>query len=105
MTIPQDCPRYGKCSANVCPLDQKWRQRTHARGDEVCFWLMESVKNNAAVNFASLGAGWLWDIVNNVRDDPALPFDIKNTVERAKSTGSRIVNARLAGARLKQGRK
>jgi hypothetical protein len=52
---PQDCPRYNRCSANVCPLDADWRKRTHVRGDEICFFLTESVKDNATGNFASLG--------------------------------------------------
>ena len=99
---PQDCPRYDRCSANVCPLDAGWRKRTHVRGDEVCFFLTESVKANAAENFASLGLGWLLDMANHVRTDLALPDGIKAVVERAKLTGSRIVNQRIAGDRLRR---
>ena len=98
---PQDCPRYDRCSAKVCPLDADWRKRTHVRGDEVCFFLTESVKANAAENFASLGLGWLLDMANHVRTDLALPDGIKTTVERARNTGSRIVNQRRAAERLR----
>lgn len=97
---PQSCPRYSRCSANVCPLDADWRKRSHIRGDEVCYFLTESAKGNAAENFASLGLGWLLDMADHVRTDVALPEGIKATVERAKLTGSRIVNQRIAAERL-----
>jgi len=99
---PQDCPRYGRCSANVCPLDADWRKRSHVRGDEVCFFLTESVKDSAAENFALLGLAWLLERANHARTDVALPDSIKKTVERAKLTGSRIVNQRLAAERLRR---
>jgi hypothetical protein len=101
MTTPQDCPRYARCSANVCVLDAAWRKRLHVRGDESCFFLVESVKANAAENFASLGLGWLLDKANHVRADKSLPDDIARTLERAKSSGSRIVNNRRSAERLK----
>ena len=99
---PQDCPRYNRCSANVCPLDADWRKRTHVRGDEVCLFLTESVKDNATGNFASLGLGWLLDRANHVLADMGLPDGIKVTLERARNTGSRIVNQRLAAERLRR---
>ena len=103
---PQDCRRYDRCSANVCPLDAGWRKRTDVRGDEVRFFLTESVKANAAESFASLGLGWLLDRANLVRTDVALPDGIKTTVERARLTGSRSVNHRIAAQRLRcRGRK
>lgn len=97
---PQDCPRYDRCSANICPLDVDWRKRSHVRGDEVCFYLTESTKADAAANFASLGLGWLLDESNLVRADSALPDGIRLTLDRARNTGSRIVNQRKAAARL-----
>lgn len=100
-TRPEDCPRYDRCSANVCPLDADWHKRRHVRGDETCFFLTESAKPNAVENFASLGVGWLLDIANHVRADKCLPDGIRETLERAKTTGSRIVNQRRAGERLK----
>jgi hypothetical protein len=39
--IPQDCPRYEKCTANVCPLDPDMHKRSHMVGEPVCFWLRE----------------------------------------------------------------
>ncbi len=98
---PQDCPRYDRCSANVCPMDVQWRKRSHVRGDEVCFFLTESVKPNADANFASLAVGWVLEVVTPVLTDPALPRDITAALERARLSGSKIVNQRAAGERLK----
>jgi hypothetical protein len=36
-----DCPKFGLCSANVCPLDADWRRHVHLRGERVCLWLRE----------------------------------------------------------------
>jgi hypothetical protein len=88
----------------VCPLDAQWHRRLHVRGDEVCFFLTESVKANAAENFALLGLGWLLDRANHVRTSKSLPDDIERTVERAKLSGSRIVNQRKSAERLRKHR-
>lgn len=101
---PRDCPRYDRCSANVCPLDQDWRRRLHVRGDEVCFVLLESVKADAAANFLHSGWTWLLEVARPVADDASLPDDIRRTLERASLTGSRIANSRKAGERLRQTR-
>lgn len=44
MTLPEQCPRWEQCSAPICPLDQDWRVRPHLRGDPICLWLREAVK-------------------------------------------------------------
>jgi len=102
MSQPQDCPRYDRCSANVCPLDAAWRKRSHVRGDEVCFMLTESVKADAAANFAHSGWSWLLEVVRPVASSKSLPEDIVRTLERAKTTGSRIVNQRKSAERLRR---
>ncbi len=45
MMTPETCPKYDKCSANICPLDRDWKQRTHLKGEPVCFYLREYVKS------------------------------------------------------------
>ncbi|MFH1231971.1 MAG: hypothetical protein V1709_10800 [Planctomycetota bacterium] len=32
----RECPSFGKCSANVCPLDPEQHLRTHIKGEDVC---------------------------------------------------------------------
>lgn len=39
MITPEFCPKYDKCSANICPLDRDWQLRSHKRGERVCFFL------------------------------------------------------------------
>ena len=98
----QDCPRHGRGSADVIRLGADWRKRTHVCGAQLCFYLTESAKSNAAGNFASLDLGWLLDRASHVRTDVALPVGIKYALERARKTGSRIGNPRLAAERLRQ---
>ena len=40
----EQCPKYIKCSANVCPIDPEWKKRTHMRGERVCIYLIEYFK-------------------------------------------------------------
>lgn len=44
MSQPRECPRFERCSASVCPLDEKWRERSHLRDDRVCKFLTEAIK-------------------------------------------------------------
>lgn len=47
MIAPNHCPKYVKCSANICPLDREWRKRNHVKGERVCYFLREmTVKGN-----------------------------------------------------------
>jgi hypothetical protein len=40
------CPKFNKCSAMICPLDEKWRERVHIQGDPVCAVLLTYKKEN-----------------------------------------------------------
>lgn len=44
------CPRYERCSAPICPLDQLWEQRTHIKGESVCGLLLELAKEGGEAN-------------------------------------------------------
>jgi len=47
MIAPNHCPKFLKCSAPICPLDRDWKQRTHLKGERVCFYLREmTVRGN-----------------------------------------------------------
>lgn len=99
---PQSCPRYERCSANICAFDRDWRKRSHVRSDAICFYLTEAVKPNAVENFALLAQEWVLEAVRPLATDDALPDAIKTALERARSTGSKIINQRAAGERLKK---
>jgi len=32
----RECPSFGKCSANICPLDPEQHLRTYVKGEDVC---------------------------------------------------------------------
>lgn len=44
MSAATDCPRWQKCSANICPADPTWHSRTHIRGERVCALIREVAK-------------------------------------------------------------
>jgi len=45
---PEDCKRFEKCNAALCPLDPRWRLAVHLPGERVCFYLLASGKAGAA---------------------------------------------------------
>ena len=38
------CPKFGSCSAPICPLDKGWSQRSMGKGEAVCIWFREMAK-------------------------------------------------------------
>jgi len=46
MISPEFCPKFLKCSANICPLDRDWKQRRHLKGERVCYYLRQHAKDS-----------------------------------------------------------
>ena len=95
-----NCPKFSKCSANICPLDPDWRLRTHIQGERICLLLNEAVKHDAERNFTLAHRKELYLQVVAVL--PAIQSrwgDIKRGLERAKRTGSRM---RAPGALIRE---
>jgi hypothetical protein len=95
MTAPyaplQACPRWQKCSANICPLDPDWRQRSHGAGDLVCFYLCEAVKPGAAGRFQALPTeNMLAKVLRPLPEISARWTRIKAVLNHARTTGSRM---------------
>jgi hypothetical protein len=42
--LPQACPKFMRCNAPICPLDERWRQAVHLQGERVCYYLTVSGK-------------------------------------------------------------
>lgn len=85
------CPRWQRCSANICPLDPEWEQRTHGAGDTICFYLLEAVKTGSEQRFQANATGEMRQRV--LGPLPALMSRwaaIRSAVDRAKTTGSRM---------------
>lgn len=55
------CPKFESCSANICPLDNEWFKRSDVRGEPVCFFMRESVKDGAHEVFERYGLSELFD--------------------------------------------
>ena len=39
-----ECPKFDRCSAPICPLDPYWNESTYLRGEPVCLYLREAAK-------------------------------------------------------------
>ena len=51
-TINMDqCPRYFKCSAPLCPLDPHWSECRMLRDEHICHYLAEASKAGAYERF------------------------------------------------------
>ncbi len=86
-----DCPKHYRCSAPICPLDRDWRERTHLKGDRVCFYLLESVKPNAETRFQGVPARQILRAIQNIAEAMSTRYGpIRRALERAKRSGSRM---------------
>ncbi len=65
----ENCPKFLKCDAPICPLDADWEMRAFIDGDPTCFYLTQSVKKDAEAVFRGGGQGELYSEM--VRSLPA----------------------------------
>lgn len=95
---PESCPKFLKCNAPICPLDAEWRKRVLHSDDPTCFYLTESVKNDAASVFQVAGLGELYAVLLRVSHlITARHPRIRNALERAKLTGFRMTRSMTKG--------
>ena len=86
------CPKFEKCSAPICPLDQNWQRASHLQHERVCFYLCESQKRGSEALFGSRGLGELYKLI--VEATPAISTrwaTIKKALTRAGKSGSRML--------------
>lgn len=87
----EQCPKFKKCTAPICPLDPDWHKRQHISGDRVCFYLLESQKPSAKPIFEVRSLGNLYEAM--VRHAPAIAgtySTIKTALDKAEATSSRM---------------
>lgn len=94
---PQDCPQYYKCNAPICPVDRRWRDRTHLKGEPVCLWLRERAKPDGIARVRGVMPQELAEEIAEAESDIRRRHGpIKRALNQARKTGSKIA----AGQRL-----
>lgn len=96
--LPEQCPRFDACSANICPLDAEWRRRAHRKGERVCGLLAESVKLGGEARLRAYLPAEQVEVV--LRQRPAICArwgDVKRRLAQSAKTGSKLE----AGQRLR----
>ena len=91
------CPRFDRCIAPICPLDPNWSRSTHLQGEHVCMYLLEAVKTGGEARVRSVLPTQVAEQVP--RSTPGIRgayVHIRRALERASASGSRLE----AGARL-----
>jgi len=89
---PNSCPKYEKCSANICPLGSDWQLRTHRNGEPTCFYLREYVKQGGIAKLRGYIPKEMLEQIAEVLPDIMLRYvDIKNRLKRSGKTSSKIV--------------
>lgn len=87
---PADCPRFDRCGANVCPLDESWRQRKHLPGEPVCHYLLQHAKPGGDARMRGSVRDELWQAV--LLRAPAILarfYAVRRACERAARSGFR----------------
>jgi hypothetical protein len=91
---PQECPKWTRCSAPICPLDPLASERKMLPGEAVCPYISEAVKDESSFTFEAAGLSWLHKAIT-----PVLPElerkhgSLRYRLKRAKSTGSKMAAA------------
>lgn len=89
---PTACPKWEKCSAPICPLDEDWRDRVHRDGDRVCFYLTEYAKKRTRRNLRGVLPRELFEAIAARQYSiiaQAIPL-ISKRLKKAAKTGSRL---------------
>jgi len=91
LITPDSCPKYEKCSANICPLDRDWKLRNHLNGEPTCFYLREYVKRGGIARLRGcIPKEMLEQIAEVLPEIKSRYGNIKRRLESAAKTGSKI---------------
>jgi len=85
------CPKFIKCSANICPLDRDWTSRSHLRGEPICFYMREYVKQAGRFKLSGyIPRVMINQIAEVLPEINARHVDIKNRLKRSAKTVSKL---------------
>jgi hypothetical protein len=85
------CPKWNKCSAPICPLDDEWDRRRMLADEPVCFYLLEHAKEGSKARFEERGLRELYEVIDRVLPEQSSKWGkLRRTYARAKTSGSRL---------------
>lgn len=91
LSSSNQCPKFNKCNAPVCPLDAKSIKIKHISGDKCCVYLLETAKTDAKANFMRAGLSNVYEAIEVVKAEVlSSSATIKWAYLRAASTPSRL---------------
>lgn len=86
-----DCPKWLRCGAPICPLDEKCLSRVHIAGEKICFYLHEYSKPHAREKLRGCIAEEHYKVIEEAYPqiiDRYAP--IKRALQRSANTPSRL---------------
>jgi hypothetical protein len=101
LIYPEQCSKFEHCSASLCPMDEQRAKRVIHRDDPVCFYLSEVAKPGAKERISMGHSKAMYEVASRVYLELAnTTCPIKKSLERAKSTPSRIREVGATSIRL-----
>ena len=92
----EQCPKYNKCDATMCPLYDHWRDTKTIKSDtKICFYLREASKQRAKERFAGRKDEVIFRIA--LEQMPLMKkhcSELNKRLTKSSLTGSRISAAR-----------
>ena len=83
------CPRWGSCSANYCPIDGG---NVHLRGEATCHYMREALKGVSADLFKGVAERLVYEAANDhIALWDELPSALKRDLKKAAKRPSRRV--------------
>lgn len=88
-----ECPKYQSCNAPICPLDSNVLKRKYLKGEAVCFFVSEYVKDGSIDKFSKYGAigEYLFEVIHSLIEPMKCTYGtLKKRLERSSKTPSRM---------------
>ena len=87
----QDCHKWAKCSAPICPLDHEWSLRKYIRDESICFYMREFFKKDSFERFKKIGGveKEIYDLIAQEQFELlSLSTPLKNRLQHISTTPS-----------------
>lgn len=84
------CRKFQSCSAPQCPLDEQSLKAIYLSGEPICLWLLEYSKGDDARLSIAIGGISIQVIAEAYSKVFRTYGTIRNRLERAKTTPSRL---------------